>query len=125
GSAELKPAATKVLVNALAGIKARPGWLIVIAGHTDASGQPQRNLALSRARAAAVHDWMRRMGDIPDSCFAVQGFGASQPVASNDSEAGRKANRRVDIRLIPAAGACESPVVGEGAQPGPHAAALM
>lgn len=109
GSARLKPDSTKVLVNALVGIKAQPGWLIVIAGHTDATGDALHNLRLSRARAAAVHDWMQDMGGIPDGCFAVQGFGASQPVASNDTEAGRAANRRVDIRLVPEAGACTHP----------------
>jgi outer membrane protein OmpA-like peptidoglycan-associated protein len=117
GSARLKPGSTKVLVNALVGIKAQPGWLIVVAGHTDATGNAEHNLQLSRARAAAVHDWMRRMGDIPDSCFAVQGFGASQPIASNDTEAGRAANRRVDIRLVPEVGACVLPTAGPDIQP--------
>jgi outer membrane protein OmpA-like peptidoglycan-associated protein len=106
GSAELKTDSTKVLINALVDIKAQPGWLIVIAGHTDSTGNAENNLLLSRARAAAVRDWMRRMGEIPDSCFAVQGYGASQPVASNDTENGRAANRRVDIRLVPEVGAC-------------------
>jgi outer membrane protein OmpA-like peptidoglycan-associated protein len=114
GSAKLKPDSAKVLINALVGIKAQPGWLIVIAGHTDATGSAEHNLQLSRDRAAAVHQWMRQMGDIPDSCFAVQGFGASQPIASNDTEAGRQANRRVDIRLIPEAGACALPAAGAG-----------
>ncbi|MGH8417178.1 MAG: OmpA family protein [Pseudomonas sp.] len=108
GSAQLKPGSTKVLIQALQHIKAQPGWLIVITGHTDATGRPEHNLQLSRARAGAVRDWMQRMGDIHDSCFAVQGFGASQPIASNDSEVGRSANRRVDIRLVPQAGACAS-----------------
>ncbi|VVN65848.1 OmpA family protein [Pseudomonas fluorescens] len=106
GSAELKPGSTKVLVNALVDIKAQPGWLIVIAGHTDATGNADHNLQLSRARALAVRDWMQRMSDIPDSCFAVQGIAASQPIASNDTESGRAANRRVDIRLVPQVGAC-------------------
>jgi type VI secretion system protein VasL len=112
GSAELKPGSTKVLISALVDIKAQPGWLIVIAGHTDATGNAEQNLQLSRARALAVRDWMQRMSDIPDSCFAVQGVAASQPIASNDTEAGREANRRVDIRLVPQVGACGQPVVG-------------
>lgn len=107
GSATLKPGSTKLLVNALVGIKARPGWLNVIAGHTDASGALEHNLALSHARATAVRDWMQRMGDLADSCFAVQGLAASQPLASNQTEAGRAANRRVDIQLVPQLGACE------------------
>ncbi|WP_248806278.1 OmpA family protein [Pseudomonas sp. MWU13-2100] len=117
GSAELKPDSIKVLINALVDIKAQPGWLIVIAGHTDATGNAEHNLKLSRARAAAVHDWMQRMGDLPDSCFAVQGFGASQPIASNDTEVGRAANRRVDIRLVPEVGACALPIAGPDRQP--------
>jgi type VI secretion system protein VasL len=106
GSAVLKPDSTKVLINALVGIKARPGWLIVIAGHTDARGEPQHNQPLSLARATAVKEWMQRMGDIPDSCFAIQGLAAGQPVAGNDSEVGRAANRRVDIQIVPQRGAC-------------------
>lgn len=106
GSAELRPGSTKLLVNALVDIKARPGWLIVIAGHADPSGDLGNNLALSRARASAVRDWIQAMGDLPDSCFAVQGHAASQPLASNETRAGRAENRRVDIRLVPEAGAC-------------------
>ncbi|WP_137806954.1 OmpA family protein [Pseudomonas sp. G(2018)] len=109
GSAELKPGSTKVLINALVGIKAQPGWLIVISGHSDDRGDREQNLQLSYARASAVRGWMQRMGDIPDSCFAVQGVGASQPISSNDSASGRAANRRVDINLVPQAGACERP----------------
>ncbi|MDR0278896.1 MAG: OmpA family protein [Paucimonas sp.] len=114
GSAQLKPESTRVLINALVDIKAQPGWLIVIAGHTDATGSDAHNLSLSRARAAAVRDWMQHMGDIPDGCFAVQGFGSSQPIASNEHADGRMSNRRVDIRLVPAEGACAaaSPAAG-------------
>lgn len=112
GSAELKSSSNKVLINALVGIKARPGWLIVIAGHTDASGDAEQNLRLSHARAAAVRDWMQQMGDIADRCFTVQGFAANQPIASNKSALGRIANRRVDIHLVPQAGPCEQGVRG-------------
>ncbi|WP_420234473.1 OmpA family protein [Pseudomonas sp. ABY48] len=117
GSAQLKPDSTKVLVKALVGLKAQPGWLIVIAGHTDATGDAMQNLRLSRARAAAVHEWMLHVGGLPGSCFAVQGFGASQPIASNDTEAGRAANRRVDIRLVPEVGACASSTTATDTQP--------
>jgi outer membrane protein OmpA-like peptidoglycan-associated protein len=123
GSAELKADSTQILINALVDIKARPGWLIVVTGHTDATGSAQQNLRLSRDRAASVRDWMQRMGGIPGSCFAVQGFGATQPIASNDTEQGRRANRRVDIRLVPEEGACGSLSAGAGlANPSPIAA---
>lgn len=108
GSSVLKPGTAKVLINALVGIKAKPDWLIVIVGHTDASGDPQRNQQLSLDRAAAVRDWMQGMGDIPASCFAIRGMAAGQPVAGNDSEAGRVANRRVDIQIVPQVGVCNA-----------------
>jgi type VI secretion system protein VasL len=107
GKAQLKPESTKVLVNSLINIKAQPGWLIVITGHSDSTGDAQRNLALSLSRAAAVRDWMQRMGDIPDDCFVVRGAGAGEPVASDDTEEGRNANRRVEITLTPEGGACQ------------------
>lgn len=112
GSAQLNPGSTRVLIDALVNIKARPGWLIVIAGHTDATGVAEQNRQLSQARASAVRDWMQGMGNIAPDCFAVQGFAASQPVASNETEAGRIANRRVEIRLVPQAGACEPAAAG-------------
>lgn len=109
GSARLKPDSTKVLINALANVRAQPGWLIVITGHTDATGDELRNLALAQARAAAVRDWMKNMGDVADDCFAVRGQGSGQPIADNATEAGRAANRRVDISLLPEPGACQAP----------------
>ncbi|RQM36300.1 OmpA family protein, partial [Erwinia psidii] len=100
---------TKMLVNSLVGIKAKPGWLIVVAGHTDNTGNPQLNQTLSLQRAAAVRDWMRDTGDVPESCFAVQGYGESRPVATNDTPDGRALNRRVEISLVPQANACQIP----------------
>lgn len=106
GRAVLRPESDKVLVNSLIDIKAQPGWLIIITGHSDSTGDARRNLELSRNRAAAVRDWMQRMGDIPDDCFEVRGAGDSQPVASDETEEGRNANRRVEITLAPEGGAC-------------------
>ncbi|POT57528.1 hypothetical protein C3432_06085 [Citrobacter amalonaticus] len=109
GKAELKPGSTKMLVNSLVGIKARPGWLIVVAGHTDNTGNPQLNQTLSLKRAEAVRNWMRDTGDVPESCFAVQGYGENRPLATNDTPAGRTLNRRVEISLVPQANACQIP----------------
>ncbi|WP_330984887.1 MULTISPECIES: OmpA family protein [Enterobacterales] len=109
GKYELKSGSTKLLINSLVGIKAKPGWLIVVAGHTDNTGNPQLNQTLSLKRAAAVRDWMRDTGDVPESCFAVQGYGESRPVATNDTTEGRALNRRVEISLVPQANACQIP----------------
>ncbi|MDI9799947.1 OmpA family protein [Citrobacter koseri] len=109
GKSVLKTGSTKMLVNSLVGIKARPGWLIVVAGHTDNTGNAQLNQTLSQNRAEAVRDWMRDTGDVPESCFAVQGYGASRPIATNDTPDGRALNRRVEISLVPQADACQIP----------------
>lgn len=109
GKFELKSGSTKLLVNSLVGIKAKPGWLIVVSGHTDNTGNPQLNQTLSLKRAEAVRDWMRDTGDVPESCFAVQGYGKSRPIATNDTPDGRALNRRVEISLVPQANACQIP----------------
>ncbi|CAI1060690.1 OmpA family protein [Serratia proteamaculans] len=109
GKYVLKAGSTKMLINSLVGIKAKPGWLIVVAGHTDNTGNPALNQTLSQKRATAVRDWMRDTGDVPESCFAVQGYGESRPVATNDTPEGRALNRRVEISLVPQADACRIP----------------
>lgn len=105
----LKPGSTKRLVHLLVDIKARPGWLIVVAGHTDSVGEEKANQLLSLKRAESVRDWMRDTGDVPDSCFAVQGYGESRPIATNDTPEGRALNRRVEISLVPQVDACRLP----------------
>ncbi|MCA1257487.1 OmpA family protein [Enterobacter kobei] len=109
GKSALKAGSTKWLVNSLVGVKAKPGWLIVVSGHTDNTGNPQLNQTLSQKRAEAVRDWMRDTGDVPESCFAVQGYGASRPAATNDTPEGCALNRRVEISLVPQANACQLP----------------
>ncbi|QIU89841.1 OmpA family protein [Yokenella regensburgei] len=109
GEYSLKPGSTRMLVNSLVGIKAKPGWLIVVSGHTDNTGNPQLNQTLSQKRAEAVRNWMRDTGSVPESCFAVQGYGENRPIATNDTTEGRALNRRVEISLVPQANACPMP----------------
>jgi outer membrane protein OmpA-like peptidoglycan-associated protein len=107
GQARLKIGSTKVLVEALVNIKAKPGWLILVAGYTDSTGDEKSNQQLSLRRAEAVRDWMLQTSDIPFTCFAVQGLGESQPAATNDTPEGRATNRRVEISLVPRSDACQ------------------
>ena len=107
GQARLKDGSTKVLVDTLVNIRAKPGWLILVAGYTDATGDEKSNQQLSLRRAEAVRNWMLQTSDIPATCFAVQGLGESQPAATNDTPQGRAVNRRVEISLVPRSDACQ------------------
>ncbi|CNK24488.1 OmpA domain-containing protein [Yersinia frederiksenii] len=109
GKFQLKSGSTKMLVDALFNIRAKPGWLIMVAGHTDITGDVQANQTLSLKRAEALRDWMLSTSDVSPTCFAVQGYGATRPIASNDTSEGRAANRRVEISLVPQADACQGP----------------
>jgi outer membrane protein OmpA-like peptidoglycan-associated protein len=71
-----------------------------INGHTDSTGSVQYNMDLSQRRASSVAQYLSAQG-VDSRRFAVNGFGPSQPVASNDTESGRALNRRVEIYLTP------------------------
>jgi outer membrane protein OmpA-like peptidoglycan-associated protein len=73
---------------------------IRIEGHTDSTGSDSHNQQLSERRATAVRDILLRQG-IQISRTSIEGYGESQPIASNDTPAGRQANRRVTLNLIP------------------------
>lgn len=74
--------------------------LVDVYGHTDSTGSAEYNRNLSQRRAASVADYLSAQGVDPRR-FAVIGMGESQPIASNDTAAGRARNRRVEIRLAP------------------------
>ncbi|MFL9996516.1 OmpA family protein [Paraburkholderia sediminicola] len=101
GRAQLKPGSTRAMVGALEMIKAHPDKRILVAGYTDNVGNPDSNLKLSVARAGAVRDWLVEVSGLPVTRFAIQGYGDTRPIASNDSADGRARNRRVEITLVP------------------------
>ncbi|MGZ2484460.1 outer membrane protein OmpA-like peptidoglycan-associated protein [Rhizobium pisi] len=74
--------------------------LIDVNGHTDSTGSLQHNQDLSQRRALSVADYLGGQG-IDQRRVSAVGFGPSQPVASNASEAGRAQNRRVEIQIAP------------------------
>jgi outer membrane protein OmpA-like peptidoglycan-associated protein len=82
-------------------IKAHPDKRVLVAGHTDSIGDLDSNFKLSEARAASARNWLADASGIPASHFAIQGYGETRPKDPNDTEAGRAANRRVEITLIP------------------------
>lgn len=72
---------------------------VEISGHTDNIGDDEKNQELSELRAKAVKDFLVSEGCSPDQLLTV-GYGATKPVASNDTEVGRAKNRRVELRFI-------------------------
>lgn len=74
---------------------------IEISGHTDSQGREVMNEQLSQARADAVLNAIMARR-VLTSNLTAKGYGESQPIADNDSEAGREANRRIEFRLVTA-----------------------
>lgn len=101
GKAVIKPEARKELHEAAERVKKFAGAGVLISGHTDDVGSKAMNQALSTARAAAVKDFLVSQEGIAADSLTTQGFGSSQPVADNDTDAGRSRNRRVDVVISP------------------------
>lgn len=100
GRAELNPALASPYMDRVAWLlKERTGNAVALEGHTDSVGSENGNLALSVNRAAAVRQALVQRG-VPESRLTVTGHGLSRPIAPNDSEAGRRANRRVEIIIL-------------------------
>ena len=74
--------------------------IVDVAGHTDSTGSLQHNQLLSERRALSVSNYLTQQG-IDNRRFDVRGFGPSQPIATNATEAGRAQNRRVEIQIAP------------------------
>jgi OmpA-OmpF porin, OOP family len=73
-----------------------PNTSIEIAGHTDADGEEAANQTLSEKRAQAVSDYLVKAG-LPANRFSSVGYGATQPIAGNDTDQGKAQNRRIDF----------------------------
>ncbi|MCX5849750.1 MAG: DUF3047 domain-containing protein [Deltaproteobacteria bacterium] len=78
-----------------------PETKLTIIGHTDNTGTAQYNLVLSQRRAANVKDYLVNNFNIDQQRLNTQGAGSTQPMADNDTEEGRKNNRRITINDCP------------------------
>ena len=77
-----------------------PQTLIRVEGHTDSTGSEDYNMNLSGRRAEAVKNLLLQRG-VASTRIETMAFGESSPIASNDTEAGRMQNRRVEIKVAP------------------------
>ena len=119
GSVEINESAGRVLDRIAAVLPDCRHVRMEISGHTDSQGGEEMNLNLSQSRADAVLNGLLARSVLVSNLVA-QGYGESQPIASNETEAGREQNRRIEFRLLgaPEAGAeAEAPFdeTGSGA----------
>ena len=96
GKYTLKPGARERLAKVAGILQAYPGLTVQVEGYTDSTGTPEFNQQLSEQRASSVRDYLVQQG-VSTNSITSQGFGETQPVASNSTAAGRQLNRRVDM----------------------------
>lgn len=99
GSAKLTDEAQKILDEVAIEMKKYPKVKIEIHGHTDNTGSNELNDALSLKRAESVKDYLFNQG-IDGDRMLTKGFGFSMPIASNDTDAGRAENRRIEFVIV-------------------------
>ena len=101
GKADLKTG-SKELLDKIGGVLSEwPEAEIEIGGHTDSSGSESFNQKLSEDRAKAVREYLlKNFPKLDPSFLKAAGYGESQPTASNDTEEGKKENRRVEFRIL-------------------------
>ena len=97
---DIKPEYHQVLADFASYMKQQQSFTVVeIAGHTDSVGSDAYNQKLSERRAKAVRDYLVTNFGLDDKLFSAVGYGESKPIASNDTEAGRAENRRMEAEL--------------------------
>lgn len=101
GSAAMKPTTDATLLEIARTVKTRNRTFVDVLAHTDSTGTPEGNEALSQRRAAAVAAYLAGHG-VAKARIASRGLGASAPLYSPDTTEDQKAaNRRIEIRLVP------------------------
>lgn len=99
GAAIITPDSEPALDELAGDLQACPDAMVYIEGHTDADGDEQLNLALSVARAEAVVNALIVRDIAPARLYAV-GYGESEPIADNDTAAGKRLNRRIVVTIL-------------------------
>jgi len=96
GKADLKATTRERLAKVAGILLAYPDIHVEVDGYTDSTGSPNFNERLSQQRAESVRNYLASQG-VRQSSMTTQGFGPSNPIASNDTAAGRQQNRRVEL----------------------------
>ncbi|MDE3743200.1 OmpA family protein [Maribacter polysaccharolyticus] len=99
GKSSIKAESTSVMVDIIQILKEYPTAKFTVEGHTDSVGSAKLNQSLSESRALSVKDFLVDKG-IDAFRLSAVGYGEEKPIATNNTRAGRKQNRRVEINLI-------------------------
>ena len=99
GRWEILPESEYELAKVVDLLTKNPTLKIELGGHTDNVGRPEANQRLSEQRAKAVYDYLINKG-IPSDRLSYKGYGETQPVATNDTDEGRRENRRTEIKVL-------------------------
>jgi outer membrane protein OmpA-like peptidoglycan-associated protein len=99
GKAELLDMSKTEIMRLIALMEAQPALKIEIQGHTDNIGSTESNMQLSKMRAIAVKNYMLE-AQIDSRRITTTFYGETQALQDNNTELGRKANRRVEIKFI-------------------------
>ncbi len=100
GSASIEPGLHPTLDKIASTLSEYPASTITVVGHTDSVGDSQANMDLSGRRASAVADYLVQRG-IQRNRIVVERRGENEPIAANDTDAGRAQNRRVEMLIRP------------------------
>ena len=100
GSAQLSSGSFDALSELADYLAANPGLRIALVGHTDSDGSLEGNIHLSKRRAGSVLERLVAEYGVSRQVVAAEGMGYLSPIASNLSEAGREANRRVEVIVL-------------------------
>jgi outer membrane protein OmpA-like peptidoglycan-associated protein len=99
-SADVQPQFQRTLDQVASTLSQYNQTYIDVYGHTDSTGSDSYNQTLSDRRATAVADYLSSRG-VQTARIGTRGYGETQPIASNDTDAGRAANRRVEVKIVP------------------------
>ena len=99
-SSDLSPAFFSVLTSVGKVLDEYDQTVVEVAGHTDSTGSDAYNQSLSERRSSSVASYLQSQG-VDSRRLITIGLGETMPVADNSTQAGRQANRRVEITMVP------------------------
>ncbi|MEW8276049.1 MAG: OmpA family protein [Candidatus Thiodiazotropha taylori] len=100
GGTDIQAENFELLDKIVTAIQSFPSPDVVVSGHTDSVGGDETNRTLSQQRAETVASFLEKVGGVERTRLTAIGYGEARPVANNETEIGRKSNRRIEVLII-------------------------